>query len=262
MTLNARFYETIARYYDAENATMTEDLALYRELADERGGPVLDVGCGSGRVMLALAQDGVRVVGVDFSAAMLARGRRRLAQQPALASRVTFVEGDALAAELPGPFALILLPYNMLMHFNTQADQLAALRRFRALLAPEGLLVLDLPNAGEAYGAQDDDVLSLERTFIEPESGNRVMQQSVSRLERVSQQFHVTWIYDEIQPDGTLRRTLAPLLLRHVFPAELDLLLALAGLARVTAYGDYDQSPFEEGSPRLIVLAEPAEARA
>ncbi len=256
MTQSAKFYDTIARFYDAENAAKIEDLDLYSELADETSDPILDVGCGTGRVMLALAREGFNVVGVDNSEAMLARGERALDAAPDLKPLVTFVKGDVLTTALAGPFKLILVPYNTFMHFNTQEHQIAALRRFHALLDDDGLLVLDLPNAGEAFGTQDDDAVTLERLFTEPESGHLVMQQSFSTLDRISQQLHVTWIYDEITADGTVRRTLAPLLLRYVFSGELDLLLALTGFGRVETYGDYQQEAFIEGSSRMIVLAE------
>jgi hypothetical protein len=64
-------------------------------------------------------------------------------------------------------------------------------------------------------------------------------------------------VYDEISPAGAMTRTLAPVLLRYVFPAELDLLLMACGLERAARYGDYDESPFEEGCPRLLVYARP-----
>ncbi len=256
--LNVEFYEKLARIYDAEHATKVEDLALYSELADETGGPILDVGCGSGRVMLALAQEGHRVVGIDNAQAMLDRGQRHLANMPQLKPLVTFVKGDALTTPLPGPFKLIIVPYNTFMHFEDQATQIAALRRFHDLLDADGLLVIDLPNAAEAFGSDDVGSVVLERTFNEPETGRFVMQHSVSSLERIAQQLHVTWIYDEIGPDGLVYRTLAPLTLRYVFTAEMDLMLELTGFHRLTTYGDDDQMPFEEGCPRMIVLAEKA----
>jgi len=261
MTINVKFYDTIARFYDAENAEMTDDLALYSDLVAETGGPVLDVGCGTGRVMLHLAQAGVPVVGVDRSETMLARGRRKLDVLSDLKPRVTFIAGDALEADLPDSFRLIIVPYNTFMHFRTQDRQLAALRRFRSLLHDDGLLVLDIPNAGEAFATEDDGAVTLERMFTEPESGHLVMQLSYSTLDRVSQHLHVTWIYDEILDDGTVQRTIAPLVLRYVFPGEMDLLLAAAGLRRVQYWGNYDQSPFADGSPRMIVLAEKAPER-
>jgi len=255
MSINVRFYETIARFYDAENAEFNEDLELYSELAGETGGPVLDVGCGTGRVMLHLAQEGYRVVGVDNADAMLARGRRKLDVMPDLTSRVTFMHGDALTLDLPDRFKLIIVPYNSFMHFGEQRDQLAALRMAARLLDDDGLLVLDLPNAGDAYATQDDGTIVLERMFTEPESGHLVMQQSYSMIDRAAQHLYITWIYDEIAEEGAVHRTLAPLKLRYVFPGEMDLQLAANGLRRVAFYGDYTREPFEDGSPRMVVLA-------
>ncbi|MBN1966115.1 MAG: class I SAM-dependent methyltransferase [Anaerolineae bacterium] len=260
MNPNAAFYERIAQYYDAENADMTDDLVMYGELAAETGGPVLDVGCGTGRVMLHLAQESYQVVGVDRSQAMLARAQRKLDLMPDLKRQVTIQQGDALRLTLTEQFRLILVTYNSFMQFGDQADQLAALRGFSRLLDDDGLLVMDLPNAAEAYATPDDNAVSLERMFIEPESGRLVMQQTVSELDRATQELDITWIYDEIGEDGTVRRTLAPLLLRYVFAAEMDLMLAAAGLRRVAYYGDYTREPFADGCPRMIVLAGKAEA--
>ncbi|MBI5957169.1 MAG: class I SAM-dependent methyltransferase [Chloroflexi bacterium] len=258
MSLNIKFYDTIARFYDAENIEMTDDLILYSELVEETGGPVLDVGCGTGRVMLHLAQEGVQTVGIDRSEAMLERGQRKLAVMPDLKSRVTFVQGDALNTPFAHRFKLIIVPYNGFMHFSEQVDQIAALRHFYSLLDDDGMLVLDLPNAGEAFGTQDDGSVVLERMFVEPETGHVVMQQSVSTLDRISQQLHITWIYDEISDDSTVHRTVAPLLLRYVFSGEMNLLLKLTGLEAVQIYGDYMRDPFVEGCPRMIVLARKA----
>lgn len=263
MSVNQQFYETIIRYYDAENATFVEDLALYQELAGEVAGEddgtVFVLGCGTGRVLLALADAGFTVTGLDRSAAMLARARRKLDQRPDVQPRVTLRDGDALQDDYGGPFSLILVPYNTFMHFDTQDAQLNVLRRCAAALdADDGLLVLDLPNAGEAYATQDHDGIMWERTFSEPESGHLVMEQSVSTIDRAAQMLYATWIYDELHADGAVHRTLAPITLRYVLPGELTLMLHMAGLSLVDIYGDYDQSPFQDGAPRMIVLAEKA----
>jgi len=258
MKMNVQFYETIARFYDAENADVTDDLVLYSELADEAGDPILDVGCGTGRVMLHLAQAGHRVVGLDGAEAMLARGQRKLDLMGDLRARVRFVHGDVLETHLEDEFKLIVVPYNTFMNFSEQAEQLAALRRFREWIAPDGLLALDLPNAADTAATQDDGALVLERMFTEPDTGRLVMQ-SVSALDRVTQQLHITWIYDELLDDGTVQRTLAPLVLRYILPGEMDLMLAAAGLRRVEYYGEYEQSPLVDGCSRMIVLAEKAE---
>jgi SAM-dependent methyltransferase len=254
------FYTTVARYYDAENADKTDDIEFYLELLEESPGSVFEVGCGSGRVVLPLAQAGYTVHGIDNNAAMLERARARVARQPDAYATLTFHEGDVLTAELPAaPFDLVLLSYNMLMHFHDQPAQLNLLRRLRELMADDGLLVLDLPNAGEMFATPDSDAITLERTFIEPETGHMVMQQAVSVLDRATQLMQVTWIYDEITGDGNVKRTVAPTLFRYIFPYEAQLLLQVAGFNVTQTYGDVDGSPFEDGCPRMVMLATPHE---
>lgn len=250
------FYDKIARFYDAENLEMTDDLALYSDLAAAYGEPILDVGCGTGRVMLHLAQEGYHCVGVDTSPQMLERGRRKLQALGDAAKHVQFVEGDISAYKSDQPFQLILLPYHAFMHFQELRDQQQVLRQLVANLAVGGVIVFDLPNAGEAFSTQDDHAISLERTFIDPETDHVVMQQSVSRLDRATQQLYITWIYDEITDDSTLKRTVAPLVLRYVFLSELTLLLEINGLKVIEVYGDYDGSPFVDGCPKMIVVAQ------
>lgn len=249
------FYATVARFYDAEHTDKTDDLSLYSELAAEYGGPILDVGCGTGRVMLHLAQEAYVVHGIDNERAMIERGEHKRAMFPHLKDKLYFHYGDVLKIDPGVKFKLILLPYNGLMHFHEQAVQLALLRRLRGWLAPDGLLVLDLPNAGETFATQDSEAVIFEGTFIEPESGHLVMQQSVSYLDRVKQLLRVHWIYDEIDGDGTVKRVFAPHLLRYFFYPEICLLLAHTGFEAQAVYGDYEYVPFEDGCERMIVFA-------
>lgn len=254
-----QFYDTIARYYDAENSEMTDDLPLYSALAEIYGDPILDVGCGTGRVMLHLAQEGYRCVGVDTSAFMVERGQRKSASLGEASELIQFEVGDILNHKPTESYQLILLPYHLFMHFRDQATQLKVLAKLAEILAEDGILVFDLPNAGEVFATQDDDAIRFDRSFVEPETGHMVMQQSVSQLDRVTQELFITWIYDEITADSTLKRTLANLVLRYVFYSELQLLLAANGLEIREVYGDYDEGPFEDGCPRMIVMAGKAE---
>ena len=101
----------------------------------------------------------------------------------------------------------------------------------------------------------DTGAVTLEQTFLEPESGNRVMQHSVSELDRVEQLMSVTWIYDEVGEDGVVRRTVAPVVNRYFFFSEIKLLLKLTGFNDYQVFGDFDYGPFVDGCPRMIVLA-------
>jgi SAM-dependent methyltransferase len=251
------FYATIARYYDAEHTDKTDDLALYSELAAAYGDPILDVGCGTGRVMFHLAQEGYTVHGIDSEYAMLERAKIKLDMFGHVRDKLRFHHADVLTHDFDTTFKMALLSYNALMHFHEQADQIALLTRLRGWLAADGLLVIDLPNAGEAFAAPDSDTITLERTFIDSESGHLVMQQATSYLDRVEQLMRVHWIYDEITGDGTLKRTLAPVIFRYFFYPEIALLLRATGFEVDAVYGSTDRDPFEDGCERMIIFAKP-----
>lgn len=246
-------YATLARYYDLENAAFTEDLDFWLALAEEHGGPILELGCGTGRVLLHLARHGHALTGVDNSPEMLRRLRAKLASAARqLSPAPQILEADIGDFALDQRFGLALMPFNTFMHLLAPEAQVAALANIRRHLSPGAALALDLVNAGEAYTAPEQGVV-LERAFAD---GERSVQQfSMLRLDRAAQLAHITWLYDSLAPDGTLARTSVPLTLRYTFPGEMRLLLEKCGFALAHLYGDYDRSPFADGAPRMIVLA-------
>jgi SAM-dependent methyltransferase len=254
----SHFYTTTSRFYDAETSNRTDDLALYSRLADDYGGPVFDVGCGTGRVLLHLAQEGYEAHGIDNDRAMLDLLERKLDGLAFLKPNVRAIEGDILTYKTAERYPLVLLTYNALMHFHDQETQLTLLKRLRALIAEEGLLVIDLPNAGETFATQDSDAILLDRTFLDPATGHLIMLQSHSYLDRTEQLLHVKWIYDEITADGTLKRTIVPHILRYFFYPELRLLLRATGFDVLAVYGGCDEEPFEDGCERMVVYAKPS----
>jgi SAM-dependent methyltransferase len=247
-------YESLARFYDLENADFTEDLSCWIDLARTRGGPVLELGCGSGRVMLQLARAGFDVTGVDASGAMLALARKRIARQKTLAAKITLLEENFLRLRLGRTFPLILLPFNTFAHMVDPADARAALETVEAHLAPGGQAALALPNPIPIDG-EPTDSLVLERTFRDEERNVTIQQFSSLRADRAAQLGHITWIYDEVDAAGTVRRTTVPMTLRYFFPSELSLLMERAGLRLTHLWGDYDGAPFGEDSPALIAVA-------
>ena len=251
------FYERVARFYDAETSEKVDDLQLYSELAQQYGEPILDVGCGTGRVLLHLAQEGYTVHGVDDSAQMLAILQRKLDAFPHLAQHIRAAKADIFTYKSDQPYKLTLLTYNALMHFHAQEKHIALLKHLHSLTAKDGLLIIDLPNAGEMFASQDNDSPILDRTFIDHETGNLIMLFAVSHLDRVSQLMRVQWSYDEITEDGTVKRLLVPHVLRYYFEAEIRLLLQITGFAVEQVYGSTEGEPFEDGSERMIVYARP-----
>ena len=251
------FYETVAHYYDAEMSDKSDDLALYSELAEEYGSPIFDVGCGTGRVLLHLAQEGHKVFGVDDSSAMLQLLQYKLNAMPHLKENVAYAKANVLSYQAKEKYKLVLLTYNALMHFYEQETQIKLLENLRRLISDDGLLVLDLPNAGEVFNTPETSALVFDREFIEGNSGHLVMLSSHSTLDRTTQILDVTWIYDEVTEDGTLKRLRVPHRLRYFFLPELTLLLQRCGFAIEDVFGSTEEDPFVDGCERMLVYARP-----
>jgi SAM-dependent methyltransferase len=254
----ATMYDKIARFYDLTHASLTADIPFVLQLARQSEGAVLELGCGSGRLLLPLAQAGFQVTGVDSSMEMLARAKVRLAkEEAAVQQRVTLIKADMTSLTLPSEnrFGLILIPYNTFMHLDrTQA--LLVLRRVRNYLVENGRLFIDLPNPLDIANISDDQLLNLENVLTDPDSGELIVHLSSNRLDSANQTLHITWIYDVSQPDGgAVNRTLAQAVYHYRYPHQMELLLQEAGFKLTQLLGNYDQSPYNEESKRLLILA-------
>jgi ubiquinone/menaquinone biosynthesis C-methylase UbiE len=243
-------YEKLARFYDLEHADLTADVVFYLYFARQAGGPVLEVGCGTGRLLLPLVEAGVDVTGLDCSPAMLTVAHSKLGE------RASLIEGDMRTLALPGRYALIIISINTFLHLQTTVDQFAALTNLARHLAPDGKLIIDLP-AGDELARQDPDGrLTLEQSFLDPQTGHQIIKFVASRIDWFTQRQEVTYVYDEVSEDETVHRTVVPMTLRHVFRYELELLLEKAGYSLTALYSDYDLSLYGDGGPRMIAVAQ------
>ncbi|MGW8319515.1 MAG: class I SAM-dependent methyltransferase, partial [Candidatus Promineifilaceae bacterium] len=164
-------YDTIARYYDLIHGELTADIPLVIELAQEAADPVLELGCGTGRLLLPLARAGHEVVGLDNSPAMLDLARAKLAKEPAeVRQRVTLVTADMAMFELTQRFGLVMSLNSTLMNLPPMAMQ-ATLNRANRHLLPSGQLLVDLDNPALLPGDAGESVLVLEQTMVDPSSG-------------------------------------------------------------------------------------------
>lgn len=249
-------YEQIADFYDLEHTDFRADIDLLLSFAGIVGDPILEVGCGSGRILVPLAQAGFDVTGIDRSSAMLERAEIAAARS-GVTERTTLANLDMTQADVApgGPFGLAIFSLNALMHLTTPQRQLRALESALAALDPKGQLIIDSMNPTPLHLTQLDAGQVLEGSWTDPQ-GTTIDKWSHRRIQPSEQRIETTIWYDQFFPDGRYRRTRTHFPLRYVHAAELELMLRIAGFSETRVYGSYDLDPFDDESERLLVTAE------
>ncbi|MEW6566824.1 MAG: class I SAM-dependent methyltransferase [Chloroflexota bacterium] len=237
------------RLFESQHTGFDEDLPLWLALAAEAHGPILELGCGPGRVLATLAKAGYDVEGLDYDPEMLARAAQRLAPY-----RVPLHCADLCSLTLKRRFALILLPCNTFAQLNDE-EAMAMLAGARRHLTCGGRLAAELPHPRESapLPGHPDEPLT---TFFEAESGNPVQLYAYSTLSPDGRRVDVLWHYDELHPDGHVTRTSVGTTFYIRRPRELRRMLKQTGFASVHFFGNYDRSRYTPRARRLIVLAQ------
>lgn len=246
-------YDRFARLYDLEHQDVQDDILFYENLALRCDGPVLELGCGSGRVSVPLAKAGLQVTGIDTSTEMLALAARRAAEQ-GVAQRIRFEHADVRSIAFESAYALVLYPLNGFLHLLTAADQLRALRNARRALLPRGLCVADVANPHAVFTAQHDGQLVVRRRFS-IDGGGHGTSYIVTETDLAAQRQEMTLLYDEVDAAGVMHRTTVETVLRFVYHLEMVQLLERAGLMVDTVYGSYDLDPYETDSEIMMFVA-------
>jgi SAM-dependent methyltransferase len=254
--LGTEVYDAVTELRIAGSA-VEGDVDFFRSLAARTGGPILDVGCGTGRVSAALAGDGYEVVGMDLSPAMLGQAHaRRGTLPPPVAARLSFVEGDMTGFDLGRTFALIVVPYRVFQFALTESAQRSTLAALRRHLAPAGELVLDLfdPRLDLCLpGAEPPQIIEVVR---HPLTGADVRIESLERAnDPLSQTFAEVSQTTELDAAGRVLRSVHETLsLRWTYRWEMRHLLELSGLEVVAEFGDFKGGPPAYGREQVLVV--------
>jgi SAM-dependent methyltransferase len=247
-------YDRIAPFYDVEHARFDEDIDLYMNFAELRGGPLLELACGSGRLLLPLAHAGYEITGVDTSARMLDLARVAL-ETEGVAARCTLAQQDMCALHLGKKFHMAFIALGSFGHIVPRKMQQQALAAIRAHLTASGTFILDISNEDARYmesmggqmlhqGTWQTDDGSMITHFISPASS------STMHL------LDLTHFYDMHIQGEAVRRTVTQIQLYLFERNEAELLLEQAGFTVKDVYGNYDLSQYEHNSPRMIFVAE------
>ncbi|HKE87580.1 MAG TPA: class I SAM-dependent methyltransferase [Vicinamibacterales bacterium] len=248
---------------DIYDATVPEsffgDLVWYRRKARESGGPVLELGAGTGRIALKMAEDGVAVHALDCDRDMLSAPQRKAAASPQVRDRIEVVEGDMRTFELRERFALIIAPFRTLLHNLTEEDHLATFRRVRAHLRPHGRFAFNVFHPSLEFMSQHAGPLAgvwRWASTSENGDGTTLVRSDANRYDTVHRRIHSLIRYEEFTTDGTLARTFVHRLeLSYLYPSDIRRLLSEAGFRSVEIYGGFDERPFARDSDELVVVA-------
>ncbi|MBD3334974.1 MAG: methyltransferase domain-containing protein [Candidatus Eisenbacteria bacterium] len=238
----------VAEFYDHVDLYRARpDVGFYVDEARRAGGPILELGCGTGRVLIPTSRAGLSITGLDLAGPMLELCRSRLAEEPRdVQERVDLVEADMRRFDLGRDYALVTIPFRPFQHLLTVDDQLACLESARRHLCDGGRLVFDLFNPSLPMLMEE----RFSREFgEEPEvvlpDGRRVLR----RMRRDDVDFHRQIVQSELiyyvtHPGGWQERRIHSFPLRYLFRFEAEHLLVRAGFTVENFYADFERRPF------------------
>src|SRR5438477_475778 len=247
----------LAALYDLDTAPLEggPDVEWFSGLARRTGGPILELGCGTGRITVPIAQDGHHIVGLDRSAAMLERAERRARRANV---EIRWVEGDMRAFSFNEAFALVFVALNSFLMLDPN-DRWSCLARVREHLAPRGRVAIDVfqPDPEVVVGLDGGVVDEWER--VDPESARAVRKFSSSRanVDGVTQRI---W-YDETDDTGAVQRIGGTTTLHYLYRREAQLLFSEARSVIWTPAGAYGGYPADAHSSTPLVVADRNERR-
>jgi SAM-dependent methyltransferase len=232
------------------------DIQFYCDCARRFGGDVLELGVGTARVAIALAEAGYNVTGLDLSPAMLERAAKKVAgMPPTVAERLTFVQGDMSAFDLGRKFSLILVPFRAFQHLVEPAAQRRALICMHRHLAPGGHLVIDLFDPRLEFCLPGAPPLEAASEVRDPATGHRIRRSIVDRAnDPVRQIIHERMRLDVIDDAGRIVATEeTSWALRWTLRQEMTWLLELCGFQPIEQWSDFRGAPPAYGKEQVWV---------
>lgn len=250
----SEFYDWIPPYQDRG------DIKFYLDAARTYGDPILELACGTGRILIPLAREGFKISGMDLSQPMLARCREKLAAESENAQKnVELTIGDIRDFDLKKKFSLITVPFRAFLHLLTAEDQISALTSIHRHLIPGGHFILDIFNPSLQI-ITDDSLMeeSGDETEFELPDGRRVCRRMrIDERDYLNQTSQCEQIYYISHPDGRKERLVHKFPIRYIFRYEAEHLLERTGFRVEKLYGDYESNIFGKGSSgELIYIAQ------
>ena len=246
-------FDAWAHLYDSVYSYVKEDIPFYVEEARKSGGPVLELGCGTGRVSIPIAGSGVDIVGLDSSEAMIEVASTKARRLTPEAGSLTLVRADMRDFSLDPGFRLVVVPFRGFLSLLTVEDQIAALLNVKRHMRPGARLVFNIFVPDPDMLVQDSDVAYHLRDVTDPDSGARYVLWHQSSYDNHNQVVSTRVVIEELDQGGTMtRRTYRDFQLRYSHRWEMEHLLTRCGFKVIDLFGDFNRSPFDETSLEMV----------
>jgi SAM-dependent methyltransferase len=253
-------YGILAPHYDAAYAALDRsavDLPFYLDLAKQSGGPVLEIACGTGRILLEIARTGIAIEGVDNSPAMLRMLKASLEREaPDVRNRVSIHQGDMRSFRLKKKYPLAIIPFRPMQHMHTVEDQVAALKRAAAHLRDNGRLAFDVFYPKFELLTQGLGEEKLELEWRDPSAPGRVVRRYFRRdsVDKIQQFFDGVFIFRTYKGEKLVREETDGLRMSYYTYPHLRALFVLAGLEVVEEYGSFAKAPLDNAATEMIFV--------
>jgi SAM-dependent methyltransferase len=252
-------YQVTAKHYNGAYSAKQDlvDLPFYLELAEQSPGLILEIACGTGRVLLPIARKGIEVHGVDNSLPMLTILKANLAAEPNdIRQRVTLHEGDMRDFRLGKHFPLVIIPFRPMQHMHTVQDQVSALRTAASHLTDTGMLAFDVfyPKFEMIHTRVGEEVAEMEwcPDFDDRKTVRRYFRKD--HVDKINQTFSFTFIYRTFQAGELIIEETEAFQLSYFTYPHLRALFLLAGLEVVAEYGSFAKTSLDNSAEQMIFL--------
>lgn len=248
-----------AFFYDYYSTGVSGDVEFYGEEAEKAGSPVLELACGTGRILIPVAEKDIKITGLDLSPSMMGVAKKKISKlSPEIQKNITLIEGDMRNFSIDEKYNLIMIPYRAFLHLLTVEDQKKCLATVYRHLSKKGLLIFNMFDPALNIIASHFEPLGSAvkkvSEFTCPDSGNKVIVSDTRQYDQEKQILEQYFIFEEVNKEGrVIDKIYSPLTLRYIFRYEMEHLLELCGYRVVSLYGDFKRGPFKYGCEQIWV---------
>ncbi len=249
-------FDEIAPFYDIMYSDRCDDLSMYLDFVREFGGPVLECGCGTGRILFAIAKTGTEIWGIDSSEKMLNAARVKRQNLPLeIKDKIRLSQQDMKGFELDHAFKLCIVPFRAFLHLLTSEDQNKALHQINRHLEKNGYLIIDIFAPSHELLAKESTTVRFDQKFNSA-TGQKFNLTDKVTYEHAKQLLHVERHYEAVDDKDIVVPKIMPFTLRYIFRYEMQALLEKNGYQIEEVFGYFDRRPYDYKSGEMIFVAQ------